>query len=198
MTVQPILLPDASDEEKAKYEEIWSIPEYRASPSPGLRNVDRFLTVFQPETFGTSDIVDIGCGTGLAGLEFQKRTTMKAHWVDITDAALDPAVPRSRFKQTPIWQWQPGRTYHYGFCCDVMEHIPPEYVMLSIDRMVQNCDLVWLAICNMEDKMGIHIGEHLHLTVQPFNWWLVRLATVAKIYEGRDLCGNSMFVVGRL
>src|SRR6187549_3029780 len=111
-----IHVPDGSSEERAKYSEIWSFDEYREANSPGLINVDRFMSVMQPKP-GTS-LIDIGCGSGKAGLEFEKRG-LQVSWTDITDAGLDKAVKRHRFIEAPLWGFTPLGEWDYGFCCDV-------------------------------------------------------------------------------
>lgn len=199
---------DGAAQERAKYAEIWStVPEYR-NFSPGLQNVERFLSIVKPKR--GSSIIDIGCGEGVAGLDFAKRGF--ADWyLDITNAGLKDSVPRNRFFEMPLWSndWPSPENiddgsydglwlqFDYGFCCDVMEHIPPEYTMLVLDRIIEHCKVAYFQICNLPDAFGQRIGEPLHLTVQNFNWWKVRIATLGKIIDARDLCGNSLFVVTR-
>lgn len=184
---------DAADQERAKYEEIWGFPEYKKY-SPGLENVERFMSVMKPST--GSSVYDIGCGTGGAGLEFEK-LGLRVTYVDITDAGLDPAVNRKNFIQAPLWARWAHEEHDYGFCCDVLEHIPPEYVMLCVDRCLDAANTVWFQIALRPDEFGRMIGEPLHLTVRPFDWWLIRLATVGRVMDARDLCGEGLFVVCR-
>lgn len=192
-----IHVADGAAQERAKYAEIWSLDEYREAHSPGLENVDRFMKVMDPAQ--GSSIIDIGCGSGGAGLEFQKRD-LRTWWMDITPAGLVEEVDRSRFIEAPLWApvWgSEASHWDYGFCCDVLEHLPPEYSMLCVDRILKHCGKAWLQICFLPDEFGKIIGEPLHLTVHPFSWWLVRLATLGKITEARDLCGQGLFVVER-
>ena len=200
-----IHVADGAAQERAKYAEIWStVPEYRKY-SPGLENVERFMSVLEPKVGST--VIDIGCGTGGAGLSLQNDHGLKSWWLDITDAALDPGIERSRFIESPLWapDWsvkhsgplQVERRWDYGFCCDVLEHIPTEYAMLTVDRILASCQTAWLQICLVPDEFGKKIGEPLHLTVKPFSWWLVRLATLGTVIDARDLCGNGLYVVTR-
>lgn len=191
-------LADGAAQERAKYAEIWSsIPEYR-NFSPGLVNVGRFMSVLQPRP-GAS-LIDIGCGAGVAGLAFEQRG-FDVTYLDITDAGLEPAVDRSKFIQAPLWShvWRKHRTpgWDFGFCCDVLEHIPTEYTMLVLERIVGASATTWLQISLKPDNFGRAIGEPLHLTVRPFQWWLVRLATLGHVIEARDLCGDGLYIVGR-
>ncbi len=180
--------------ERAKYSELWSdVPDYRKY-SPGMENVSRFMDVMKPKRRST--LVDIGCGTGDAGLEFQNQG-LDVRWIDITDAGLNPIIPRIRFTKKSLWSdwsdWKYG--YDYGFCCDVMEHIPTEYTMLVIDRIISSCRVSWFQIALVPDSFGAVIGQPLHLTVRPFNWWLERLNGAGKVVDARDLCGQALYVV---
>ena len=201
---------DGSAHEREKYSEIWSrFPEYRKH-SPGLENVERFLKVMQPKPGAT--IIDLGCGEGVAGLAFEA-AGLNVDFLDITDAGLKPEVAPEQFHRRPLWEPIPMRTFatigerdraimhnrrfDYGFCCDVLEHIPPEYTMLCIRNIVDSCDKAWLQIALRPDEFGQLIGEPLHLTVQPFTWWLTRIATIASVLDARDLCGDGLFIISR-
>jgi hypothetical protein len=67
--------------------------------------------------------------------------------------------------------------------------------MLVLDKIIRNCNTSWLQIALVEDGMGASIGETLHLTVKPFDWWLIRLATIGKIVDARDLIETGLFIV---
>jgi SAM-dependent methyltransferase len=188
-----IYVPDGAAQERDKYAEIWSIEEYRTAESPGEQNVQRFMDVVNPPL--GSSLLDIGCGAGRAGLDFVSRG-LAVHWMDITDAALDPAIDRARFIESPIWGSLAGK-WDYGFCCDVLEHLPTEYTMAAIDRILAHCSIAWLQISLRSDEFGKLIGEPLHLTVRPFDWWLLRIATLGRVSDARDLCGAALYVVSR-
>ena len=181
--------------EKAKYESMWrDVPDYR-DRSPGEENVQRFWDIMKPNAGDT--LIDIGCGTGVAGLEFMNRD-LNVKWIDITDAGLLPEIWRESFIQATLWsrwtnEWKHG--FDYGFCCDVMEHIPPEYTMLVIDRILSVCRTTWFQIALLPDSHGVSIGQTLHLTVKPFNWWLERLRSAGNVVDARDLCGRALYVV---
>ena len=59
----------------------------------------------------------------------------------------------------------------YGFCTDVMEHIPPDKVGVVLDNILKAAQRVWFSIALFEDACGKLIGETLHLSVHPFEWW---------------------------
>lgn len=181
---------------------MWSVNEYH-SYSPGQQNVERFLGELQPKA--GSSLVDIGCGSGGAGLAL-KKAGLDVWWVDITDQPLLPEVDRARFINKPLWEdWHKmPRTkdgnllkykYDYGFCCDVMEHIPPEFVMLTLNNILRFCDVTWLVICNQPDNLGSMIGQTLHTALYPYTWWRDRISMLGTVEDARDLCGLSLFVV---
>lgn len=183
------------ESERAKYAQLWSdIPEYRAY-SPGAENVKRFMEVMEPRK--GSSIIDIGCGTGIAGLMFEEHG-LRPYWVDITIAGLDSNVDRRRFDMAALWgNWHEDLDTDYGFCCDVMEHIPTEYTMLVIDRILSACRTTWFQIALEPDQFGALIGQPLHLTVKPFKWWLERFKLAGTVIDARDLCGQALYVVNR-
>lgn len=184
-------IPEVVGPEREKYEQIWAQPDYKKF-SPGLQNVERFMKVIEPTPGQT--LIDIGCGAGVAGLEFQKRG-LTVSFLDLTGAALEDGV--YAFVEEPVWshKWWRHRKWDYGFCCDVLEHIPPEYTMLSVARIMEACHCAWLQINFDPDLMGSLIGKPLHLTVQSYTWWLGRLATLGKVIDARDLCGMGVFVM---
>lgn len=179
--------------ERAKYKEIWTdVPDYR-NHSPGMENVQRFMDIIKPER--TSTLIDIGCGTGEAGLEFVEQGLIVS-WLDITDAGLSKEISSHHFIESALWMnWNNRLKFGYGFCCDVMEHIPTEYTMLVINRILSACRTTWFQISLQPDQFGDAIGQPLHLTVKPFGWWLERLRMAGRVVDARDLCGQALYVV---
>jgi hypothetical protein len=191
-----IYIQDGNKQEREKYKEIWTtVPDYRKH-SPGLENVERFMKIMKPEL--GSRIIDIGAGECKAGLEFEK-LGLSSWYLDITDAAKPKEIEDSKFILSPLWgDWKfphSGSKWDYGFCCDVLEHIPPEYTMLCLNKIIHNCQVSWLQISLIEDGFGQAIGETLHLTVRPFDWWLIRLGTLGKVLDARDLIDAGLYVV---
>lgn len=191
-------IPDGNKQERDKYNEIWTtVPDYRKI-SPGLENVERFMKIIQPKL--GERVIDIGAGECKAGLEFEKKG-LRSWYLDITDAAKPKEVEDSKFILSPLWgDWRFSYNNHkwdYGFCCDVLEHMPPEYTMLCLDRILSNCRISWLQISLIEDGFGASIGETLHLTVRPFDWWLIRLGTLGKVLDARDLLNAGLYIVTR-
>lgn len=186
---------DLAQQEIDKYTEMWDFPDYSLK-SPGGANVDRFLEVCNPKL--GSRIVDVGCGQGVAGLELASRG-YDVWYMDLVADQLHPDVNRKRFIQTALWEpWDRARQFDrrmdYGYCCDVMEHIPVEFTMLVVERMLRTCFTCYIVLSNLHDEFGKIIGQPLHLTVQPYAWWLNRLASICEVIDARDRCGHSLFV----
>jgi hypothetical protein len=154
--------------EREKYDTVWRIKEYRRI-SPGELSVDQFLTW---AGITPLKIVDLGCGPGRASSKLSEYHEMTM--LDISEGCLDPEV-RSElgqnlvFKQACLWDFtlpQQG----YGFCCDVMEHIPEEKVDAVLDCIAACCDSVYFQI-HLKEDCGKFIDEPLHLTIKPTSWW---------------------------
>lgn len=186
---------DPSAPERAKYAEISILPEYNVV-HPGLESADWFLDVLDPRAGET--VIDIGCGAGGAGLKLAERG-LQVTWLDLVDVRLDSTIDRKRFIQSCLWDcsWPLRRRigWDYGFCVDVMEHLPTEYTMLVLDRIVSCCRTSWLQIACAPETHGDLINQRLHLTVRDFEWWRDRIATVGNLVDARDIFPRALFVV---
>lgn len=181
--------------EKEKHSQMWGISDYRDAYSGSAdENINQFMSLVSPRS-GAS-IVDAGCGSGVAGIELEGRGFDVAY-VDITAVALKNEVSAARFIEASLWsQWAP-RYFDYGFCCGVLEQIPLQNSMLAAYRLVQACNVSFLKISNQQDQFGVLAGYQLSLTIQSFEWWRDNLASIGSLIEARDLCGESLFVIGR-
>jgi hypothetical protein len=187
-------ISDPLEPERAKYRAIWQHEEYH-KVSPGLEMVDAFMRILSPMPGET--LIDLGCGDGRAGLEFERKGLLVT-WQDLVDV-LDPAVDRTRFIESSLWDYRwtlnNRRSWDYGYCVDVLEHLPQEYTMLAIERIALACRTAFIAIALVPDAFGQTIGQPLHLTVQPFTWWRDRIASICNLSEARDLCGRGLYLV---
>lgn len=183
---------DTADLERIKYERMWAEPDYR-NHSPGKYWAEIFADIADPKSGET--LIDLGCGSGGA-TEGLTALGLDIAQVDLADFRSDKTLP---FREAPLWSnWSfPVRFARadYGYCCDVMEHIPLEYTMLTLERIRGNCRRVFFSIAHLQDSCGGLIGETLHLTVRPFEWWRDRLADIGEVLHGRDMQGESLFYV---
>lgn len=183
--------------EQEKYQRMWRDVEAYRAVSFGSQLVGPFLALSGAKP--GQRIVDVGCGTGRASVTFaelQLRPTL----VDATIDALDPAARHLPFVESCLWRnWiDPiGEEHDFAYCCDVLEHIPPEFTMLVVERCLQAAPSAFLHINFEPDAFGRSIGEPLHLTVQPFTWWRDRLGELGTLTEARDLLGSGFFFLHR-
>lgn len=188
-----------TDVEREKYAAIWLMPGYETF-SPGEENAKRFLSVLSPEPGKT--VLDAGCGAGRGGMALAA-LGLDVWYLDITSAGLDEygaGVPLGRFIEQPLWHriaMPSAVEFDYGYCCDVMEHLPTEYTMLAARNIIDVCRVTWFQIAFFHDGWGAAINQDLHLTVRTFQWWLDRLDTIGNVIDARDLCGSGIFVVER-
>lgn len=192
MNAQPLPIPTCSvassfaapDSEQYKYEQMWSHPEYRRCV-PGAQVAEQFLRLAQP--FKGSTIIDFGAGTGEGALlitilaDALFRNPVKVHMLDFARNCLDEDVRNALETQSQVLQFtqhdltQPVPvTAQYGFCTDVMEHIPPEQIDVVLHNILQAAQHVFFQISCVDDSCGVLIGETLHLSVHPPAWWLAK------------------------
>jgi hypothetical protein len=177
-----------ANREAEKYETVWSSIGQYGELSPGLNALPVFLPYFQEGEV----VLDAGCGSGKTGLA-AREAGVTVEWCDLTGAGL--VEPISPFFIHCLWDELP-RLYDHILCCDVMEHIPTEYVMLVLHRLIQaSKKTVCLSIGLMPDNFGAYIGQPLHLTVQEFTWWRDRLKGMTNVIEARDCGAFALFVV---
>lgn len=150
--------------EQQKYDRMWAFPAYRET-APGEECVAKFLEVAKP----SGRVIDFGCGTGRAGVKL-KAAGLDVLLVDFTDNSRDLGAMALPFKQHDLTHSLPDRA-DWGFCTDVMEHIPGGDVEVVICNVLESCKGVFFQISTVPDQMGAEIGQDLHLTVRPHSWW---------------------------
>lgn len=164
---------DVREREAAKYARMWSIPEYRRL-SPGEELISLFMA--RSGIRHGQTVIDFGCGTGRPALRMQN-AGLRVTGVDLIREALDP-VPAERinFVEACLWDLPPNLRADWGFCTDVMEHVPPEKVPLALTHIHGACEAgCFFQIATFRDGFGRRIGETLHETVQPRSWWFQML-----------------------
>ena len=180
--------------EKTKYSQMWDIPEY-GDTSPGANIVDAFVKISGCKP-GKS-LIDLGTGSGKAALKFEREHGLNVQTLDITRHCMIPeALEMFGFThiETSLWSNWPdnllaggGAPYDYAYCCDVMEHIPPEFTMLCLANMFRAAEHVFIQVDIDPEGWGDLINETLHLTVMPFIWWRDHIAEFGTILDCRDI-----------
>lgn len=166
--------PKETISEQEKYERMWTVKGYREH-SPGEEAVPTFLEHVK----GRGDLVDIGCGTGRAGLKLRD-AGFTVTLMDFTDNSRDYEAMVLPFVKHDVTQPFPFYSY-YGFCADMLEHIPTDQVRIVLRNILKGTHLAFLQISTEPDTFGAVINQDLHLTVQPGDWWKAQIEAVGGI-----------------
>ncbi len=181
--------------EITKYEKMWAVPSY-SDFSPGEKWSAAFLEIAKPKAGET--VIDLGCGSGKGGQALEV-AGLRVFYLDIVKHH-----DHTPFIQQPLWLPFTERDdaisyceYDFGFCCDVMEHIPEQFTMAVVNNALDACGSVFFSISFVHDGFGDVIDEKLHLTVKDFKWWRDSLRELGTILEARDLLNEGIFYVSR-
>jgi hypothetical protein len=178
--------------ERDLYTTVWASIDDYAKYSPGEVYLPIFLDMIG-EARGS--VLDAGCGSGKGAVALDK-AGFAVTMCDVTADGLVPEAQDIPFTFRVLWHELP-RGHRFAYCCDVLEHIPTQFTMLVVQRLLESADRVFLSVCNVPDTSGVWIGKSLHQTVQPFSWWKSNFAEIATVVEARDLFDNSVFLLER-
>lgn len=185
----PAMWREPPTTEREKYQLLWSLGDYRRR-SFGEENVQTFVEVAKP----AGKIIDFGCGTGRAALRLDEMG-YDVLLVDFTDNCRDKEAVRLAFARRDLTQ-PLGLKGSVGYCADVMEHIPPEDVDTVIANIMAAVPAAFFQIATVPDAFGATIGQTLHLTVRPHEWWRERFAAYAIEWQEERETHSSFFVRG--
>jgi len=177
--------------EKDKYTAMWNYDEYRGC-APGEFCADKFLEVVKPD----SSIIDFGCGTGRGALAIHN-AGHDVLCIDFASNCRDEAAEILPFIEWDLTQVIPIGA-KYGYCTDVMEHIPPEDVEKVITNIMNSVTEAFFQISLVDDVCGTLIGHPLHLSVHPYSWWMELFPQMGYAIMWSEDCGaTAMFHIRR-
>lgn len=180
---------NVAERERAKYEAVWKNDAYR-NFSPGEFVLPLFRQMVRPKVKDT--LVDIGAGTGRAS-RLLSNEGWKVTMLDFASNAKEVDLP---FIDANIFEtWTYSGRWSQGYCCDVLEHMPPEKIDTALANIFGACKRVFFSIHFGEDNFGKTIGHPLHLTIRPFAWWVEKLGEYGNVKNARDLLGMGVFDV---
>lgn len=181
----PTVKVGPANPERAKYRSMWDKPEYRRF-APGEQAASMFLA--QARLRPDAEVIDFGCGTGRGALMIAALGGARVQMLDFAENCLDPEVRQALGTQNgrlkfAVCDLTNEIPFHapYGFCTDVMEHIPPEDVLKVLKNILAAAEHVFFQISCVPDEFGAMIGEPLHLTVQPPTWWIQQLTGLGAV-----------------
>jgi hypothetical protein len=187
-------MDDVALAEREKYLAVWQRPEYRRV-SPGMLECERAFTVC--EMSAGDRLIDFGAGPCRATKWFRDKG------LDVT--AIDFA-PNARehndvpFVEACLWSLPPClKPAHWGFCTDVLEHIPVDRVETVLGNIARLSTAgAYLRIATRPDKMGPRlIGKPLHMTVRSSDWWRRAIEAVFPLVDVIEDTGRDLIVLAR-
>lgn len=187
--------------EKEKYTKMWTVEDYRRV-SPGELAGNQFMQVVQPAK--GAKVIDFGCGTGRGSFWLGFIGGMDCTLMDFAPNCLDPETARAiemhperfRFVEHDLTKESPV-TAEYGYCTDVMEHIPPADVDKVLLNILAAARKVFFRISTTPDMMGPkYLNQPLHLSVHDFAWWQAKFTELGcTIFYSENLGGAVDFYV---
>lgn len=185
--------PAADLPEREKYRLLWQFDSYRQM-APGEGHVAQFLELAKPPK--GARVIDFGCGTGRGSIELARNGYVPI-MVDFAGNCLDREAADNGWQfiehdlTVPLSQHA-----DFGFCTDVMEHIPMDQVDAVIRNVMASADVCYFNISTVDDAFGKMIGARLHNTVRPAEWWAAKFNALGFdiSYIGAD-GGSAVFLV---
>lgn len=171
------------EHERTKYEKVWRNRSYgRHSPAAIAYNELQLKVNFSRQDVQT--ILDVGCGSGKVHPQLVK----DGFTVTAVDLAANCLFPENK----EFSDFHVGSAHDFQFmsalgahdaviCVDVMEHIPPEYVLGTLYNLITVTNkMLVIGVYTAPDVSGPKlVGEPLHLTVQPAEWWKKMVSSAA-------------------
>ena len=181
-------------QERDTYAELWGAVGTYADHSPGVEVLPIFLSLVG-DLRGT--VLDVGTGSGKGALALLG-AGFRVAMMDVTEAGLVAETASLPFTAGCVWGEMPIGDFDWAYCTDVLEHVPPQFTMLAVHRMLQTASRgVFLSVSTVPDNFGIWMGKALHQTVQSFVWWRDSLREVGQVKDARDLLHSATFLVTR-
>lgn len=190
-------------QEKIKYEKMWNQELYRKR-SPGLLLATFFLYHIQDRVKVGDSILDFGCGTGAASLLFFEKG-LDVTLVDIANNCLSPIArdlvqnktAKFKFIEASLWDLpQDLNPCDWIYCIDVLEHLPEPKLMEALQSMAKKTKKGGALQVFLEDEtMGESIGEKLHLSIYPLNWWIEKISSFWKIEHVQEIIPNLRYCI---
>lgn len=189
------------------YQAAWALDAY-GDFSPGERYLPLFLDMARPPVTRpyvglggfsrATRVLDAGTGSGKGALALAA-AGFDVIACDLTADGLTEEAKALPFVSACLWSDLRAVVkppVEYAYCCDVLEHIPPEFTMLVCQRVIEVAKKgAFFSISLVPDQFGVWVGKPLHQTVQPFQWWRDRFRELGALVECRDLRSTGVYFV---
>lgn len=154
------------DREREKYNAMWRESKYRRV-APGEQYWK--LAVDALGMKPGDSVIDFGCGSGMGAQRFQD-AGYAVTGVDFASNCLNDDVS-IKFVESCLWRLPADLKAEFGYCTDVMEHIPIERVDDVLAGISKAANKTFFAICTSDDNMGVLIGRKLHMSILSADCW---------------------------
>jgi hypothetical protein len=171
-----------AERERQKYERVWTGNGYRRWAGPCEEDARQMLARFDAQP-GQS-VIDYGSGACRA-IKIFHQAGLVALGVDIAENARPEGSPW-RVIQAALWD-MPAELggADYCFCRDVIEHLPEDKIDAALAGIAARTRIGGFIQPGLDlDRCGpMLIGEPLHLTVRPAEWWI---ETIGRFFKVED------------
>jgi SAM-dependent methyltransferase len=169
----------------------------------GYRALPNYLDPNSPHAWHPFEsILDVGCGKG-EGVKLLGEEGYEAWGCDIADLS---NIWTENGIENRCWT-APSHDLPFNndsfdmvMCCDVLEHIPPDYVDKSLDEIfrVSRKYFYFSIACCEETPVRGKYNIPLHMTIMPPNWWMEKLTVrgLTPIYHSIAEDETYFFVYG--
>ena len=142
-------------------------------------------------------VTDWGCGQGNASQIFENHPNLHVTGLnDIAENSLDKPWFFDRFEAKPLHEATPVMS-DLSYNADVLEHVPEDLVLESIENIVRQTKLA--CFFNVSVESETYKGVKTHITVRPPDWWQKKLVPHAHevLFEGMlpDIAYTICFTV---
>lgn len=196
VSIEEVLaMDDVALIEREKYLQVWQRPEYR-KVSPGMIEVERAWTVCGMSGWGES-LIDFGSGPMRATKWFMERG-MRVLGIDFAPNASEHRDVA--YMEACLWSLPSDiLPVDYGYCCDVMEHIPEQHVasvLNNIARLTRKA--AYFRIATRPDRLGPKlIGAPLHVTIQSGEWWRRQIEQFFPLVDIVEMTDRDIMILAR-
>jgi len=175
------------EHERAKYLELAARPGSMYGSTNHGRSAVPIVRAWKPRF-----VVDFGCGRN-DFIRHLRRLGIDGLGVDF---AFDDADVVAPMHATGLIGDESGGVADAVTCFDALEHLLPQDVdpaLAEMRRVARPRGRFCLSVCTRPSRITA-LGENLHPTVRPINWWLDRIGRVGAVIDRR---AAGRYIVGR-
>ena len=166
--------------EDRKYSELWQ----NGYSDANWKRLAKSVLERVKSDYSTQSLIDFGFGRGTA-LDFFEKNGFYVEGIEISFYAIENQLRKRRtvyhssLDNLPMLK---NDQFNIGFCNDVIEHVPKNLVIPSLEEMVRVCsDYLFISICQTPSHHLSLDGENLHLTVKLISWWEEQLKNYGEV-----------------